>query len=106
MRPSTLELWIGLVELRPLDRSTFHDAGAFTSVVTWAFDIDSFQRKADLVAAHLDMFVAGIEEVETLVERREKRTLSEEIEDIVSRAELNPNAVIFGTFYTYRHDEA
>jgi hypothetical protein len=101
-----LELWIGLVELRPLDRKTHRDAGAFTTVVTWAFDVDSFQKKAEVLAAQFNMFVAGIEQVQTLIERREKRALTEEVEDMVFRAESNPNALIYGTFYTYRYDEA
>jgi hypothetical protein len=105
-QPVDLELWIGLVELRPLDRKTFGAAGAFTNIVTWGQSADGFRTKAELVAQIVNMFVAGVERAEPLAERKEKWTLTEEVEDIIRRAESNPDAIIFGTFHTYRHDEA
>jgi hypothetical protein len=101
------ELWIGLVELRPLNRTAFGAAGAYTHILTWAFDPGSFRNKADEVAATLDMFVADVEWAESVVERDKRNgSPSEEIEDMRIRAESNPNAILFGTFYTYPHDEA
>jgi hypothetical protein len=46
-----LELWLGLVELKPLDRKAYGAAGAFTNIVTWANDLEGFRRKADVIAA-------------------------------------------------------
>jgi hypothetical protein len=43
-----LELWIGLVELKPLNRQKYGAAGAYTNVVTWASDLESFRQKANL----------------------------------------------------------
>jgi hypothetical protein len=32
--------------------------------------------------------------------------LGEEIEDMISRADDNPNAIIYGTFHTFEKDDA
>jgi hypothetical protein len=36
--------------------------GAFTSIVTWASDLEGFRRKADAIAATPDMYGADVEE--------------------------------------------
>jgi hypothetical protein len=77
------ELWIGLVEVKPLDRKAYGAAGAFTYIVTWACDIEGFRKKAETIAATLDMFVADIEGAEPLGERIKVSALTEEIEDMV-----------------------
>ncbi len=100
------ELWIGVVELKPLDRKAFGAAGAFTSIVTWACDIEGFREKAETIAATMDVYVAGIEEAEPLAQRIKAWSLPEDIEDMVLRAESNPNAIVYGTFYSYPFDEA
>jgi hypothetical protein len=101
-----LELWIGLVELKPLDREVYGAAGAFTNVVTWASDLEGFRKKAGTIAAKMDMYVADIEGAEPLAERTKNCTLTEEVEDMVFRAESNPNAIVYGTFHRYPFDEA
>jgi len=104
--PTKPELWIGLVEVRPFDRKAYGAAGAFTNIVTWACDVEGFRKKAEIIAATMDMCVADIEEAEPLAERIKKLTLTEEIDEMVVRAESNPNAIVYGTFHTYRRDEA
>jgi hypothetical protein len=104
--PRQLELWIGLVEVRPLDRKAYGAAGAFTNIVTWADDLQGFRRNAELIAATLDMFVVDIEGAEPLARRTKNRSMTEEIDDMVARAECNPNAIIYGTFHRYLFDEA
>jgi len=101
-----LELWIGLVELKPLDRKAFGAAGAYTNIVTWAKDVQGYRQKAEEIAETLNMFVADIEGAEPLAERTEKWSMTDEIVDMVQRAEFNPNAVVYGSFYTYPFDEA
>lgn len=101
-----MELWIGLVELKPLNRQAYGAAGAFTNIVTGACDLDGFRKKTEIIAAKLNMYVAAVEEVESLAQRIKTSGLTEEIEDMVLRAELNPNAVIYGTFHRYPFDEA
>jgi hypothetical protein len=100
------ELWIGLVELRPLDRMAYGAAGVFTNIIIWATDAQQFSKKAETIAATMNLYVAGVEEAESLAERTAKRDLTEELEDMVSRAESNPNAIVYGTFHLYRFDDA
>jgi len=101
-----LELWIGLVELKPFDRKAYGAAGAFTSIVTWASDLEGFRRKADAIAATLGMYVADVEDAEALAARAERWMMTEEIDDMVLRAKSNPNAIVYGTFHCYPFDAA
>ena len=100
------ELWIGLVELKPLNREAYKAAGAFTNIVTWARDAGEFRSNADVIAETLNMYVMDVEEVEPMAERMAKCELAEDIADMVLRAESNPNAIIYGTLHTYPFDEA
>jgi hypothetical protein len=100
------ELWIGLVELKPLNHEAFSAAGAFTNIVTWARDMGEFRSNADVIAGTLDMYVMDVEEVEPVAVRTAKCQLTEDIADMVQRAESNPAAIIYGTFHTYPFDEA
>ncbi len=98
------ELWIGLVDLKPLDRKEYGAAGAFTNIVTWARDSDEFRRKAETIAATLDLYVAEIEDAGPLSDRIAKHSVSDEIEDMIRRAEFNPQAIVYGTFHRYPSD--
>ncbi len=100
------ELWIGLVELKPLDRNVYGAAGAFTNIVTWASDVAGFRNKAETLATTIDMYVAGIDGAGPLAYRTAVGSLTEEIDDMVLRAEVNPNAIVYGTFHRYPFDEA
>jgi hypothetical protein len=102
---SQLEMWIGLVELKPLDRRKFDFAGAFTNIITCADSPEAFRRKATAMET-LNMFVADVQNAESLAKRTENSTLTEEVEDMQHRAEFNPNAIIYGNFHTYPFDEA
>lgn len=101
-----LQLWIGLVELRPLNKEEYGAAGAFTNLVTWACDAETFRSKAVTLATQLAMFVADIENPQPIHERFLDGVMDEAIEDMVSRAQGNPNAIVYGTFHTYPHDQA
>lgn len=101
-----MELWIGLVELKPLDRERYGAAGAFTNIVTWASDHEDFRRKAEIIAATLDMFVIDVAGAEPVAQRAEKWSMTEEIDDMLSRAQCNPDAIVYGTFHRYPFGEA
>jgi hypothetical protein len=58
-----------LSNLKPLNRQTYGDVGAFTNIVTWASDFEGFRQKASVVAASIDMYVMNIENAEPLAER-------------------------------------
>ena len=100
------ELRIGLVEFKPLNREAYGAAGAFTNVITWACNSAEFRKKAETIAATMDLYVANINEEEPFGIRIVKWTVSEEIEDLVSQAKLNPNAILYGTFHRYPFNEA
>ena len=96
------ELWIGLVELRSLKKG--HCNPAFTNILTWASDSESFRAKADTIAAKLDMYVICVENEEPLAAMLERSELTEEVEDMLSRASSNPNAIVYGTFHRFPDD--
>jgi hypothetical protein len=100
------QLWIGKVEVRPLKGSTpLGDAkGAFVNIVTWAQNVEGYRRNADLVLGKLRLFVVEVENPEPVSVRREKAVFDEEIEEMIARAQDNPNAIIYGTFHTWERD--
>ncbi|HKV91802.1 MAG TPA: hypothetical protein VJW20_04560 [Candidatus Angelobacter sp.] len=103
------QLWIGLVEVRPGPNCDILDGGkgAFVNIVTWAANADEYERKARLVLDELHLDVVGVENAEPVDARRaHEGSLTDSIEDMVSRAEGNPNAIIYGTFHIYEKDNA
>ncbi len=104
--PPQPELWIGVVEFKPLNQEAYGAAGAFANVMTWACNSTEFRRKAETIAATMDLYVANIEDEEPFVEWTKESTVSEAIEDMLLRAELNPNAIVCGTFHRYPFNEA
>jgi hypothetical protein len=104
--PQQPELWIGLVELKPLNREEYGAAGAFTNSITWACNATEFRKKAEVIAAEMNLYVLEVEGEEPLAERAKKAPLSEDLDDMIQRAESNPNAIIYGTFHCYPRNEA
>jgi len=106
--PRGKELWIGLVEVRILKDSEFFTdgKGAFVNIVTWTSDADGFKANAELVLGELGLIVLEVDRPEPVSARRKWAELDEEIEDIIARAETNPNAIIYGTFHKYLRDDA
>lgn len=106
------QLWIGTVEVRALEgrREILGEArGAFVNIVTWALDADEYDRNVRLVIGHLGgLFVSEIINPEPVETRRAKTSgqFSEDIEDMISRAKENPNAIIYGTFHMFEKDDA
>lgn len=105
-------LWIGLVEVRALGSGSqiLDDTkGAFVNIITWASDAEEYERKARLVIGHLGgLFLSEVIDPEPVDMRRTKKNcdFEEEIEDMILRAEGNPNAIIYGTFHTFEKDDA
>jgi hypothetical protein len=100
------ELWIGLVELKPLNLEEYGAAGAFTNIITWAANATEFRKKAETIAATMNLYVMEVEGEEPLAQRAKKMPLSEELDDMIQRAESNPNAIVYGTFHRYPRNEA
>jgi hypothetical protein len=103
------QLWIGLVEVRPLAGCKVCDKthGAFVNIVTWASNAYDYGRKVGALVRELRLFVVGIEDAEPVDARREREGfLEESIEDIIFEASGNPNATVYGTFHTYEKVDA
>jgi hypothetical protein len=101
------ELWIGMAHLKPLNKDGLEGAaGAYTNIITWASDSVSFRKKAETIAATMDLYVVDTEVEEPLFKRFGDFIPDEELEDMHSRAEHNPNAIVYGTFHHYPHDDA
>jgi hypothetical protein len=107
------QLWIGMVEVRALDGQSQiilgDSKGAFVNVVTWASDAEQYRHNVNLVIDKLGgLFVSEVVNPEPVEIRRARigGQLSEDVEDMVSRAEGNPNAIIYGTFHLFATDDA
>ena len=100
------QLWIGLVHLKPFKKNSEDFVGAYTNIITWAFDSTSFQTKAETIAATMDLYVVEIEGEEPLAKRMSNSELSDELEDMRCRAEFNRHAIVYGTLHQYSHDDA
>jgi hypothetical protein len=84
---------------------TLGDAkGAFVNMVTWSSDAEEYKRNVNLVLADLGLCVVEVENPEPVSVRRERVVFDEEIEDIINRAQGNPNAIIYSTFHTWDRD--
>ena len=96
-----------MVHLRPLKKDGLEGAsGAYTNVITWAHSSASFRSKADTIAATMNLYVVETDGEEPLFKRFGDFIPNEELEDMRSRAEHNPNAIVYGTVHTYSFDDA
>ena len=102
------ELWIGLAEVPALKPTEIlSDArGAFVNMITWASDAYEFRSKVELVLGEMSLFVVEIQNPEPIRNRGGKGSFDDSIEDMIGRAENNPNAILYGTFHTYKRDDA
>ena len=112
MTPQQKQLWIGMVEVRPTNGKSdiLGDMkGAFVNIVTWASDAEQYKRNAELIIGKLGRLVVCEVVNPEPVEKRRARTsgrFEEDVEDMISRAEGNPNAIIYGTFHMFENDDA
>jgi hypothetical protein len=102
------ELWIGVAHVRKLEGCELleNSTGAYTNIITWASNEDEYRSKVELIASKLRLFVLEVEATEPVSQRKRKFQLDEELEELVESAERNPNAILYGTFYTYPKDDA
>jgi hypothetical protein len=105
-------LWIGMVEVRPLSGKSEilgEMKGAFVNIVTWAADAEQYRHNAELVIAGLgDLFVSDVLNPEPVEDRQARAgsEFDESIEDLILRAQLNPNAILYGSFHMFEKDDA
>jgi hypothetical protein len=106
------ELWIGVVEVRSLKKRhqiLGNAKGAFVNIITWASDREEFNGKVELLVEDLgNLFLSEVLNPEP-VETRRTRTgggFLDDIEEMIFRAQDNPNAIIHGTFHLFENDDA
>src|SRR5262252_3097143 len=93
------QVWIGTVEISFSDPE-FPNVmkPAFTLVTTWAANSDEFRQKCIRM---LESYGWKLLDVERARPAPEDADYSEEVEDMLERTRSNPNATIYGTFYSY-----
>jgi hypothetical protein len=92
-------LWIGTIEISWSDEQTptvFQPA--FTVVTTWATSPEEFREKCARMLTSYGWKLLDVERSNPVPESAE---FSEEVEDMLERTRNNPNAIIYGTFYSY-----
>jgi len=94
-----LVIWIGTIEISYTDENppnVFRPA--FTVVTTWAPNADEYREKCACMLESYGWKLLGIERASPVPDNS---NFSEEVEDMLERTRANPNAIIYGTFYTY-----
>jgi hypothetical protein len=93
------EIWIGTVEISFADPETPNVMKpAFTVVTTWAGNSEEFRQKCSRM---LESYGWKLLDVERAKPVPDDGVFSEEVEDMLERTRSNPNAIIYGTFYSY-----
>jgi hypothetical protein len=94
-------IWIGTIEISFTDHegpSGAKPKPAFTVVTTWASNLDEYGQKCKRMLESYGWSLLGVERARPAPEDGE---YSEEVEDMLERTRNNPNAIIYGTFYSY-----
>lgn len=94
-------IWIGTVEISFTDPEGATGAKpkpAFTVVTTWASSSDEYRQKCERMLQSYGWNLLGVDNAGPESERCD---FSEEVEDMLERTRNNPNAIIYGTFYSY-----
>lgn len=93
------EIWVGTIEISYFDpEASGIRKNAFTVVTTWASSAEEFRQKCDLMLESYGWKLLGIDKANPAPENYE---YNDEIADQLERTRVNPNAIIYGTFYTY-----
>ena len=92
-------IWIGTVEISYTNERV-PDAfkPAFTVITTWACSAEEFREKCTRMLAYYGWKLIEVDHANPVPDDGE---FSEEVEDMLARTRSNPNAIIYGTFYTY-----
>lgn len=92
-------IWIGTIEITWADEeSPTVFRPAFTNVTTWADSAEEFRAKC---VRMLESYGWNLLDVDRCAPFDEAAEYSEELHDMIERTRTNPNAIIYGTFYSY-----
>jgi hypothetical protein len=93
------EIWIGTIEISwSHEKTPGVFKPAFTVVPTWASSSEEFRGKC---ARMLESYGWKLLDVDRANPMPENGEFSEEVEGMLERTRTNPNAIIYGTFYSY-----
>ena len=93
------DVWIGTIEISWNDEKTPNVfQPAFTVVTTWATSPEEFREKCIRMLENYGWKLLAVERANPVPDNGE---FSEEVEDMLEKTRNNPNAIIYGTFYTY-----
>jgi hypothetical protein len=90
------QLWLVLVEVN--DDSSPSKIG-FMNVTTWAESEDDATNKIQRYLESLGWNLISVEKTDII---DEEATYAEEVIEMISRAHANADAIILGTFHTYK----
>ncbi len=76
------------------------DTVGFMNIITWADSTDSARIKIEAYFATFNWHIIGVEESAPI--REDFIYDDDELTDMSERARTNPEAIILGTFYSYK----
>jgi len=92
-------MWLVVAEIiGKCDRSSESEIG-FMNITMWA---DSKEGASLKIERYLNSFGWNLVEVDTADIIDEDSRLGDEVADMIDRTRDNPNAIILGTFHTYK----
>ena len=93
------EIWVGVIEISWTNEKTPGVLqSAFTVVTTWAASQEDFREKCSRMLESYGWKLLGVDRANPAPINY---AYSEEVEDMLERTRNNPNAIIYGTFYSY-----
>ena len=100
-----MEVWIGLVEVRPTTGNDIFDGapGAFANALTSAQSLDDYRSRIEAAFEEERLAVAEIQNAEPLRERMSRVHVKDEIVELGGKA-LH-GGVVWDTFYIFESDE-
>ena len=107
-----MDLWTGLACLIPdpsyKDFKRFGDdgKGAYVNVAAWAPSEEEFGNKVKSATADLDCILVELEHIQLLELRIEEPDSPDELIDMRTTAQRQPNDIVFGDFHIWVQDDA
>jgi hypothetical protein len=93
------DIWIGAIEISWSDEKTPNVyQPAFSVVTTWAANPEEFREKCIRMLGSYGWKLLDVARANPVPDKGE---FSEEVEDMLEKTRNNPNAIIYGTFYSY-----
>lgn len=94
------QVWIGTIEVSiPDAQKPSVMRYGFINITTWAGTREEFQQKCTRMFESYGWKLLGLERANPVPD---DAAFNEEVAEMLERTRANPNAIIYGTFHTYR----